>query len=599
MPTTIVTADNFAAGVLYAPASGDTLILAAGVSVGCTDFVPTIVMQGGARLQVFGMVYQNEGREAVQSAASASTSISIMAGGGVVTRGNGSPAILQEGGMLNNAGLVQCDLNRAINVTGDTRITNSGSIQAGRDGIYLSVSGIGGSVVNDGVIRAGLLEGSRGDGINITQSGVQVLNTGQISTQAVGGVGINVGQIAFSGFASDVGLVNHGTISAASGYGVSAFTNSSFGIEVLNTGTITGGIIAVRGGLGADVISNFGTLAGGFSYATAVELGGGNDTLVNAGLVRGAILLGLDGDEYLGRDSKNGVLVNGEGGSDRLTGGAFDDGLTGGSGDDLAIGNAGSDVIRGDEGADTLLGDVDDDYLYGGIGADDLYGGLGDDTFTGGTGADTMWGMAGDDVMLGGDGNDVYGINSLDDLVFERSTNVASTADVVTSGIISLNLSLFDNVERAVLTGTRGLSLSGNDGANSLTGNAAGNRLVGGLGADTIVGGAGADIITGGAGRDSLTGGAGADVFVLLSAAETGLTAGTRDKIVDFVAGQDDLRMIFMGSFIGAAGFTAAGQVRYVAATGLLKGNTDADAAAEWAVQMRTGLALTSGDFVF
>jgi hypothetical protein len=39
--------------------------------------------------------------------------------------------------------------------------------------------------------------------------------------------------------------------------------------------------------------------------------------------------------------------------------------------------------------------------------------------------------------------------------------------------------------------------------------------------------------------------------------------------------------------------------VRYIAATGLLTGNTDADAAAEWAVQMATGLSLTSGDFVF
>jgi Ca2+-binding RTX toxin-like protein len=99
--------------------------------------------------------------------------------------------------------------------------------------------------------------------------------------------------------------------------------------------------------------------------------------------------------------------------------------------------------------------------------------------------------------------------------------------------------------------------------------------------------------------RDSLTGGAGADVFVLLSAAETGLTAGTRDSITDFVHGVDDMRMIFMASFTTAASFTVVGQVRYNATTGLLTGNTDADAAAEWTVQMATGLSLTSGDFVF
>jgi hypothetical protein len=96
-----------------------------------------------------------------------------------------------------------------------------------------------------------------------------------------------------------------------------------------------------------------------------------------------------------------------------------------------------------------------------------------------------------------------------------------------------------------------------------------------------------------------MTGGAGADVFILLSAAETALTATTRDAITDFVAGTDDMRMIFMNTFIGAAGFTAVGQVRYVAASGLLTGNTDGDVAAEWSLQMATGLVLTAGDFVF
>lgn len=103
------------------------------------------------------------------------------------------PAVSQQGGMLTNAGLVHCDLDRAINATGDTRITNSGTIQAGRDGIYVFSSGTGGSVVNDGVIRAGLLAGSDGDGISINRSSVQVLNTGQISTQAAGRAGISVG----------------------------------------------------------------------------------------------------------------------------------------------------------------------------------------------------------------------------------------------------------------------------------------------------------------------------------------------------------------------------------------------------------------------
>jgi Ca2+-binding RTX toxin-like protein len=301
----------------------------------------------------------------------------------------------------------------------------------------------------------------------------------------------------------------------------------------------------------------------------------------------------------IGRDARNGVLVSGQAGLDVLTGGAFDDSLYGGSEEDTLRGGGGDDVVQGGQGGDVLTGGAGDDQLSGGTEDDLIYGGLGDDTIIGGAGSDVLWGVAGDDVLSGEDGNDTFVINSLDDVVIERSTALASTADVVSSGVISLNLSFFDNVERAVLTGTRALSLTGNDGANALTGNAAGNRLTGGLGADRIAGGAGADILTGGAGRDSLTGGTGADVFVLLSAADTGLTAGTRDIITDFAVGVDDMRMIFMSSFIDAASFTAAGQVRYNATTGLLTGNTDADAAAEWTVQMATGLTLTSGDFVF
>lgn len=57
--------------------------------------------------------------------------------------------------------------------------------------------------------------------------------------------------------------------------------------------------------------------------------------------------------------------------------------------------------------------------------------------------------------------------------------------------------------------------------------------------------------------------------------------------------------MIFMGAFIGALRFTAVAQVRYDGATGVLSGSADADTAAEWSVQMATGLTLTSGDFGF
>lgn len=395
-----------------------------------------------------------------------------------------------------------------------------------------------------------------------------------------------------------MGIVNHGIISAVSGYGITAVDNATFGIEVLNTGMITGGIMAVQGGAGADVISNFGTLAVLGNNITGVQLGDGADVLRNRGVIDSRVDMGAGADRFDGALSDQGDYVLGGVGNDSLIGGAFDDDLYGGADNDQTFGGGGDDELIDFGGLDTIFGGAGDDVIaaYGTEGGA-LFGGLGDDRIDGFTAGDTLTGNAGDDTLIGDAGDDVYGISGLGDVVTELSGG--GVADVVTSGAVSLDLNLYAFVERATLTGAGALRLTGNAGANVLTGNVAGNVILGGAGADTIAGGGGADIITGGTGRDSLTGGAGADVFVLLLGAETGLGATTRDAITDFAVGVDDLRMIFMASYIGGAGFTAAGQVRYNAATGVLSGSTDADASSEWTIQMSAGLLLTSADFVF
>ena len=66
----------------------------------------------------------------------------------------------------------------------------------------------------------------------------------------------------------------------------------------------------------------------------------------------------------------------------------------------------------------------------------------------------------------------------------------------------SVTLSLADQIEHLVLTGTAAIDATGNAQDNRLTGNAGDNVLDGGSGADTMAGGLGNDTMTGGNGND-------------------------------------------------------------------------------------------------
>lgn len=60
------------------------------------------------------------------------------------------------------------------------------------------------------------------------------------------------------------------------------------------------------------------------------------------------------------------VWFYGEGGDDRLKGGAGNDVLFGGAGSDLLVGKAGRDLLAGGVGADRIVGNADDDILISG-----------------------------------------------------------------------------------------------------------------------------------------------------------------------------------------------------------------------------------------
>lgn len=156
--------------------------------------------------------------------------------------------------------------------------------------------------------------------------------------------------------------------------------------------------------------------------------------------------------------------------------------------DETLYGYEGNDTLNAGDGADKLYGGDGNDTLNGEGGDDELYGGDGDDDLNGGSGADTM---------VGGDGNDTYTVNSSSDTVVENS---GEGTDTVRS---SISYTLGSHFENLTLTGSSGISGTGNGLDNVITGNSGNNTLNGGDGNDTLDGAGGADSMSGGAGDDT------------------------------------------------------------------------------------------------
>lgn len=215
-------------------------------------------------------------------------------------------------------------------------------------------------------------------------------------------------------------LSNDGTITAMAGSAV----NLGDGDDLLiNRGTITG---AVQTGAGNDEIIT--TSTGIFDGA--VSMGDGDDKLGNSGKITGTVDMGAGDDVvnlYIGTNV-TGTIQLGTG-NDRLTADMYqsqsftvdagdgDDLVTTSFGNDVIHGGVGNDTIYASEGDDEVFGDDGDDLLVGEAGSDLLDGGAGNDRILAGAG-DTVLGGAGDDTIEltayrgtpasidGGDGND-------------------------------------------------------------------------------------------------------------------------------------------------------------------------------------------------
>ena len=157
--------------------------------------------------------------------------------------------------------------------------------------------------------------------------------------------------------------------------------------------------------------------------------------------------------------------------------------------DNDIVGSANADTLIGTNRRDDLTGLDGDDTLRGMAGNDRLFGGAGNDLLDGGAGADRM---------TGGTGNDRYIVDSASDQVIELPGEGHDTV------YASVSVTLADNVEDVVLTGTSAINATGNALANTLTGNAAANRLSGLGGDDVLIPGGGNNVVDGGEGNDLL-----------------------------------------------------------------------------------------------
>ncbi|MGF6200135.1 beta strand repeat-containing protein [Pseudomonas laurylsulfatiphila] len=479
----------------------------------------------------------------------------------------------------------------------------------------IAIENLMGSNYNDtltGNAAANLLSGGAGNDTLDGGAGNDVLNGGTGSDGMTGGDGSD---IYYVDNASDVVVETNATAST----GGSDVVYSSLGAYTLSDNVENGRLLAT--GVAA-------LTGNGLNNTLYAEIG---NNVLNGGT-------GVDTVSYFYAGSA--VSVSLAVTTAQATGGSGSDTL-------IAIEN-----LAGSNYNDTLMGNAAANQLNGGAGNDTLDGGAGNDVFDGGTGLDRM---------TGGDGSDLYYVENTGDVVIETNATASiGGSDTVFSSLSAYTLGA--NVENGRVLATGIATLTGNDLNNILFAGAGNNVLngstgvdtvsyvyagsaisaslaattaqaTGGSGSDTLIaienligsnyndtltgntaanllsGGGGNDILVGGMGKDVLTGGVGNDIFDFNALAETGLTSATWDIITDFTQGADKIDLSTLdantatatneafSSIIGSsAAFNAAGQLKV--AGGVLYGNTDADSAAEFAIQIVGLNSATTADFI-
>lgn len=331
--------------------------------------------------------------------------------------------------------------------------------------------------------------------------------------------------------------------------------------------------------------------------ADILDGGAGNDTVSFQDAYQDlAVDLRLSGFQSTGGSDSDSLS-----GFENAVGGSGDDTLTGTSDANVLEGGTGDDSLDGAGGRDTAsYASEDDDVTVdlrivggqdtGGAGIDtlvgmvNLIGGEGNDTLTGAQGSNIIEGGAGSDVINGRIGSDLadYSHATARVQVSLALTGPQNTLGAGTDSLISME------------------DLRGSLFADGLAGNAAANRLYGLDDNDILVGGANNDTLTGGLGADRMRGGTGFDTFDFNLTSES--TRAAPDLILDFIGAGASWGDVIDLSTIDANTTVAGNQAFTFGSRGagglslidlgpdtLVRGNTDADAAFEFAVLLRDG----------
>ena len=456
--------------------------------------------------------------------------------------------------------------------------------------------------------------------------GDDTLNGGLGNDRLNGGSGIDIADYS-SGVVDPTGPVGPQSVTGATS-GVTVNLN----LQGVTQNTGGGGIdtlVSIESVFG----TNFNDILTGNGASNTLSALGGNDTLRGGG-----------GDDTLNGGGGN-DLVNGETGNDTASYSSATAGVTvnlnlagaqntGGGGTDQLVS---IENLAGSRFNDVLLGNAGNNVLQGRAGNDLLNGGGGNDT------ASYTTATAGVTVNLDG----VDGGAVTQNTVGAGIDTLVSIENVIGSNFNdTLNTVLYDDTLRSTLNGGAGndelscdhsfkCTLNGDGGNDILFANTSSATLNGGDGDDRLFAGDGTYTLNGGAGNDmlsvdsfflndsTLNGGAGADTLehtggpvetsdVILtfdynSVSES--SAGTgKDKIIGFTGrslfsnqGGDRIDLTTIDAnelqtgnqaFIWGGSFTA-GHLRYVG--GILQGNTDGDATAEFEIQLVGTPALSVG----
>jgi Ca2+-binding RTX toxin-like protein len=208
----------------------------------------------------------------------------------------------------------------------------------------------------------------------------------------------------------------------------------------------------------------------------------------------------------------------------------------------------------------------------------------GSDLIMGLGGNDRLFGEAGNDLLDGSSGNDTLdGGDGIDLVRYGGDTAVA-----------------IDLVAGTARRGGETDTLSSIQGA------------IGSSAADTFVGDGGPNLFQGGSGRDLCTGGAARDLWDFDRTGDSAPGSANRDLITDFAPGSDKLDLTGIDAdateagnqafrWVGEEPLTGPGEVGFFTsgANTIVRASTDADATAEFQIEL-TGLkALNVADFSF